>query len=373
MQLKALLAFAARAYRRPLSKAERDDLLAYYHSLREKEGLSHEDAIRDCIVSVLMSPDFLLPHRSAGRRTRRKARSSRPPGAWRFVRFPTTPWPAGSAISYGRACRTRNCWGTRRRATCKRPNVLLAEVHRMLKDPRAAGLATEFGGNWLDFRHFEQINTVDRERFPNFTPDLREAMFQEPIRLIEDVMHNNRSVLDMLYGNYTFVNPVLAKHYGMPPVQGDNDTWVRVDDAGTVPARRAAADGGVPDGELARAAHQSGEARPLGGEGCAGRSDSAAAAGGAGIAAGRIEDRSLRAGHAGAASRPIRCAPRATRASTYSDWRLRITVRWAMRAPRTWPGAPVDTKVSFPGGFTGDGFEAILDYVREHRQNEYRG
>ena len=49
--------------------------------------------------------------------------------------------------------------------------------------------------------------------------------------MIEDVVHNNRSVLDMLYGNYTFVNPALAKHYGMPPVQGDNDTWVRVDNA----------------------------------------------------------------------------------------------------------------------------------------------
>ena len=57
---------------------------------------------------------------------------------------------------------------------------------------------------------------MDRERFPTFTNDLREAMFQEPIRFVQDVIQNNRSVLDMLYGNYTFVNPVLAKHYGMP-------------------------------------------------------------------------------------------------------------------------------------------------------------
>jgi hypothetical protein len=72
---------------------------------------------------------------------------------------------------------------------------------------------------------------VDRERFPNFDNDLREAMFQEPVRLIEDMIRNDRSVLDLLYGNYTFVNPVLAKHYGMPAVKGDSDTWVRVDDA----------------------------------------------------------------------------------------------------------------------------------------------
>ncbi len=59
------------------------------------------------------------------------------------------------------------------------------------------------------------------QRFPSFNNDLREAMFQEPIRFIEDMIHNDRSVLDMLYGNYTFVNPVLAKHYGMPEVKGD--------------------------------------------------------------------------------------------------------------------------------------------------------
>ena len=57
-------------------------------------------------------------------------------------------------------------------------------------------------------------------------------MFEEPIRFIEDVIHNDRSVLDLIYGNYTFVNPVLAKHYGMPEVKGGEDHWVRVDDAG---------------------------------------------------------------------------------------------------------------------------------------------
>src|SRR4029079_8047425 len=110
----------------------------------------------------------------------------------------------------------------------------------MLKDERARGLATEFAGNWLDFRRFEQHNAVDRERFPSFTNELREAMLEDPIRFFEDVIHNDRSVLDLLYGNYTFVNPVLAKHYGIPGVtaklvEADKtkyDDWVRVDDAG---------------------------------------------------------------------------------------------------------------------------------------------
>src|SRR6185436_6543179 len=92
--------------------------------------------------------------------------------------------------------------------------VLLAQVQRMLKDERAAGLATEFGGNWLDFRRFEQHNAVDRERFPSFDDNLRAAMFEEPIRFLGDVIRQDRPVLDLLYGKHTFVNAALAKHYG---------------------------------------------------------------------------------------------------------------------------------------------------------------
>src|SRR5262249_44704584 len=57
-------------------------------------------------------------------------------------------------------------------------------------------------------------------------------MFQEPIRFIQDVINYDRSVLDMVFGDYTFVNPALAKYYGMPEVKGDTDTWVRVNNAG---------------------------------------------------------------------------------------------------------------------------------------------
>ena len=56
----------------------------------------------------------------------------------------------------------------------------------MLKDERASRLATEFGGNWLDFRRFDEHNAVDRERFPQFTNEPRVAMFEEPIRFIAD-------------------------------------------------------------------------------------------------------------------------------------------------------------------------------------------
>jgi hypothetical protein len=101
----------------------------------------------------------------------------------------------------------------------------------MLKDPRVRGMAAEFAGNWLDFRRFENFNSVDRQRFPHFDDDLREAMFEEPVRLMEDAAINDRSVLDLIYGDYTFVNPVLARHYGMPQGAGDETEWVRVNDA----------------------------------------------------------------------------------------------------------------------------------------------
>ena len=222
-QLEALLGFTARAYRRPLTKEERDDLLAYYHALRTKNELSHEEALRDSVVSVLMSPDFLYRIDLSDA----AAASSRSP-----VR-PLSGYALASRLSYFLWCSMPDDELLRHAAAgdLRRPGVLLAQTRRMLKDARVDGLATEFTGNWLSFRHFETNNSVDRQRFPSFNNDLREAMFQEPIRFMEDTVSNNRSVLDLLYGNYTFVNPVLAQHYGMPPVTGDANTWVRVDDA----------------------------------------------------------------------------------------------------------------------------------------------
>ena len=180
-----------------------------------------------------------------------------------------------------------------------KPAVLLAQVRRMLKDDRARGLATEFGGNWLDFRHFENLNSVDRERFPSFNDQLREAMFEEPIRFITDVIHNDRPVLDLLYGKYTFVNPVLAatlRHacgFGRTGSLGSRGQCRRLW------PRRPAADGRVPDAERAGSADQSGEARVLGGAPRARRSDSAAAARGPGTSARRVEVGSAGARSAG--------------------------------------------------------------------------
>ncbi|MDB5309010.1 MAG: Protein of unknown function (DUF1587)/Protein of unknown function (DUF1592)/Protein of unknown [Gemmataceae bacterium] len=216
--LDALVNFAGRAYRRPLSAAERDDLLAFYRALRQKDGLGHEDALRDAIVSVLMSPHFCYRFDLA-----EPGRGVRPLSdyalASRLSYFLWSSMPDAELLAHAAA------------GDLHRSDVLTAQTRRMLRDSRVRGLATEFGGNWLDFRRFEEHNSVDRDRFPGFTNELRQAMFEEPVRYLVDVAQGNRPVLDLLYGPDTFVNRPLAKHYGMPDPPAGPDAWVHVEDA----------------------------------------------------------------------------------------------------------------------------------------------
>jgi hypothetical protein len=235
--LDALLGFAARAYRRPLSQEERERILAFYRGLRDKSGLTHEEAIRDSIVSVLMSPKFcyrmdagsLVSKAGKPAALTTVARSAKP-----NIGQPLPPYALASRLSYflWSSMPDEELLSHAAKGDLQKSDVLLAQARRMLKDERARGLAIEFGGNWLDFRRFDQHNAVDRERFPSFNNELREAMFEEPIHFIEDVIRNDRSVLDLVYGRHTFVNSVLARHYGMPEIKGSDDKWVRVEDAG---------------------------------------------------------------------------------------------------------------------------------------------
>jgi hypothetical protein len=210
--LQALLQFAGRAYRRPLSAAERDDLLAFYHGLRRRDELGHEEALRDTLVTVLLSPHFCYRFDLAEPGTARSA--GVPPASPR----PLSGYELASRLSYflWSSMPDTELLAHAAAGDLHRPEVLTSQARRMLHDPRVRGLATEFGGNWLDFRRFEEHNSVDRARFPSFTNELRQAMFEEPVRYLLNVAKNNRSVLDLLYGNDTFVNGVLARHYGMP-------------------------------------------------------------------------------------------------------------------------------------------------------------
>ena len=215
--LEMLVRFAERSYRRPLADAERDELLGFYRLLREQDELSHEDAMRDALASILVSPHFCYRFNLAGEGSEIR---------------PLSPYALASRLSYflWSSMPDDELLAHAAAGDLQQPAVLLAQTRRMLADDRVRGLATEFAGNWLEFRRFEEHNSVDRDRFANFTNELRQAMFEEPLRFFIDVVRENRSVLDFLYADRTFVNPVLARHYGMPPFEGDDD-WVQVDDA----------------------------------------------------------------------------------------------------------------------------------------------
>jgi hypothetical protein len=213
--LAALFAFAERAFRRPLMDAERDDLIAFYRVLRKQDGLSHEEALRDSLVSVLLSPHFCFRF---DLREQSEHQISDYELASRLSYFLWSSMPDAELLAHARS------------GDLHRTDVLTTQMRRMLHDPKVLGLATEFGANWLDFRRFEEHNSVDRSRFPMFTNELRQAMFEEPIRYFLDILQRNRSVLDLLYGNDTFVNRPLAQHYGMSDLPAPGQ-WVHVEDA----------------------------------------------------------------------------------------------------------------------------------------------
>lgn len=229
--LDTLESFASRAYRRPITAEEREDLRSFYRRSREENGVDHEEAMRDGVVRVLMSPGFLfrmdLVEASGTGKAKGVSKEGRVPVeslsetalASRLSFFLWSSLPDDSLLQ--RAAR----------GELKRPKVLRAEVRRMLKDPRARGFAVEFAGNWLDFRRFEDHNSVDRGRFPSFDNVLRSAMYEEPLRFFADVVQRDRSVLDFLYAHDTFVNGPLARHYGVTPAPSGTNEWVHLTDA----------------------------------------------------------------------------------------------------------------------------------------------
>ena len=219
--LAAIEQFAGKAFRRPLTASERQDLLAFYQSLREEDELSHEDAIQDTLVSILMSPHFSyrLDLAVLGEQKRHLTDTEL---ASRLSYFLWSSSPDARLIDLAD------------RGELNNPKSLEAEMRRMLKDRRVVGLATEFGGNWLDIRRFEEHNSVDRNRFPAFTDELRQAMFEEPIRFLTHVIQMDAPALDLIDGDYTFVNNVLAKHYGIDQEPLPDGYWTRFSKAAEI-------------------------------------------------------------------------------------------------------------------------------------------
>lgn len=219
--LQKLVDFAARAYRRPVTADERQELLAFYRSLREDDGLSHEEAMQDSVVSILMSPWFWYRADLVPTDDDRRLLSDFEL-ANRLSYFLWSSMPDQELVDLAAAGRLSD------------PEVLVAQAMRMLKAEASEALAIEFAGNWLDFRHFAQHNSVDRERYPQFTDSLRQAMFEEPIRFFSDLVRRDGSVLEFLESTHTFVNAELAAHYHIAfpnssPVASSSDAWRRVE------------------------------------------------------------------------------------------------------------------------------------------------
>ncbi len=210
--LNALVDFAPKAYRRPLTKDEAAGLRALYAHLR-KGDLDHEAAFRLTLARVLMAPSFLY-------RAEQPAESAEPK--------PVSDWELASRLSY-------MFWSSmpddelRRLATEGRlhePAVMAAQTRRMLKDAKVRSFATEFACQWLDIRGFDIHNEKSEQVFPQFAA-LRGPMYEESVRFFVDLFGRDGSLLDVLDADHTFVNEALAKHYGIPGVTGPD--WRRVD------------------------------------------------------------------------------------------------------------------------------------------------
>ena len=203
-----LSAIARRAYRRPVTDEDLDALLGVFRTGRA-EGQSFELGIRWALERILIDPDFLYrmvpdpvdlepgtPYRLTDLQL-----------ASRVSFFLWNSLPDDALLDVAEAGRLRD------------PAVLEAQVGRMLADPRAATLATNFAGQWLHLRNVRAV-APDVNAFPEFDDNLRAAFQRETELLFEHHMRENRPVVELLTSETTFLNERLARHYGVPGVFG---------------------------------------------------------------------------------------------------------------------------------------------------------
>jgi hypothetical protein len=208
---------ARRAYRRPPTSADLQVLSTFY---REGKAAGGFDAgIQRAIERVLVSPSFLFRIERAP--ARGVSRISDLELASRLSFFLWSSIPDGELLEL--AVRGR----------LKDPATLEQQVRRMLANPRSEALIENFAAQWLTLRDLDN-KTPDPRLFPDFDENLRRSMRRETELLVDTIVRENRSVLDFLTADYTFVNQRLAKHYGIPNVYGDQFRRVQVTD----PSRR---------------------------------------------------------------------------------------------------------------------------------------
>ena len=212
-----LTRIAHQAYRRPLTQADITPLMKMYAQGRQDGDFEH--GVEAALELVLVSPSFLFMRENDGATASGSVhRISDLELATRlsFFLWSSIPDPALLAAA--------------EKNQLSKPAMLKAQVTRMMADPRAAALTDNFAGQWLYLRRLE-FQRPDKAIYPDFDERLRSAMATETRMFFDSVVHENRSVLDFIDADYTYVNERLADHYGIPGVRGATFRKVTLDPA----------------------------------------------------------------------------------------------------------------------------------------------
>jgi mono/diheme cytochrome c family protein len=196
-----------RAYRRPVTKGDLDELLEFFDRGR-RDGRSFEAGIQLALERVLVDPDFLL---------RVYRDSSSQDAAYRL-----SDLEVASRLSFflWSSVPDERLLGLAESSQLTRPAVLEGEVRRMLADSRAIeALVSGFGAQWLNLRRVGEV-VVDPDRYPTYDESLLQAFERETELFLGSTLREDRSVAELLNANYTFVNERLARHYGIPGIYG---------------------------------------------------------------------------------------------------------------------------------------------------------
>lgn len=197
-----------RAYRKPLAEEDFVQPMALYRQTRDQGG-DFEEGVEMALCSVLMNPQFLF-------RVERDPEGLAPGVAYRI-----SDVELASRLSFflWSSIPDDELLDLAERRMLSRPEVLIQQTQRMLADEKSSALVKNFGGQWLYLRNLESI-TPDLRFYPDFDDNLRQAFREETELFLASVVRENRSVLDLLDADYTYLNERLAKHYGIPHVYG---------------------------------------------------------------------------------------------------------------------------------------------------------
>jgi hypothetical protein len=201
--------FASKAYRRPASERQVESLMKLYRAERER-GQKFEPAVRTALAATLVSPSFLFRF------------VARPGSADALERYTLDGYELASRLSYflWSSMPDEPLMQAAADGSLVTEAGLKAQVKRMLADGKSRAFIENFSGQWLQLRGLESV-AIDRERFPEYDDKLRDAMNAEATLFFGDVLRSDRSVLEFLDSEATFLNGKLAKFYGIPGVEGN--------------------------------------------------------------------------------------------------------------------------------------------------------